>query len=111
MRMTGEPLTVNKQPYHPMKSQVDDWAIKLVRTHIKSKKKIQTCPSSHGNVTAIHSPPELGFLKAQYAAESLAGGAHCRQSDRGTEGRIQNRLQSPKCSFLSQVWLQGCTAY
>jgi hypothetical protein len=66
---------------------MDGWAIKLVRKDIKSKTRIQTCPSSHGNVTAIHRPPELGFLKAKYTAESLAGGAQSGQSDRGTEGR------------------------
>lgn len=59
---------------------------KAVRRDINSQ-RIQTCPSSHGNVTSIHGPPELGFLKAQYSGESLAGGAHSGQSDRSTEGR------------------------
>lgn len=70
-----ELLTVSKQLYHPARRSVDDWAIKWVRRDIKSK-RTQTCPSSHGNVTSIHGPPELGFLKAQYTGESLAGGAH-----------------------------------
>lgn len=83
MRNDSQEL-LSKQPYP---HEVLRWMTGLLRRDIKSKKRTQTCPSSHGNVIAIHKFPELEFLKAKYTAEPLAGGADNGQSDRSTEGK------------------------